>query len=1609
MTGLVVWAEMEPVDRATGVAVTVRATTHNAPAATSAGGLAWRPAIVRAPGLTLELFDGAFTGRLRSGAGEMDLSLEALAAPAVAWGRRPCRIWAGAVGDDPTVMMPLFAGRVDSATLRAGRLTLRLQVDDAWIDAPLLTKTYAGTGGAEGPADLAGTPVPLSIGPARGVEPLLVDPARSIFEFDGYDLSGSVAAAFERASAFPAAIASHPDYDTLAAALDASDVPPGFFATAPGLIGFGAPPVGVITLDLVPAQNLATPGEVIRALAVLAGAVDPDGIDQASLDALDISLAALDPAADFSVALYQRLQVSARTVIQEIAQSCNAAAGVDWRGRLVTPRVRVGARQLTLKSDGTARPAVTAVEELETGPPFWRLAMGAVRNWRIHSFDEIAFFAQLVDRGDFDAATTYREGEIVRGPDGRRYLYINPTPTAGNVPPDAAFWALFEDGARYGDGTLIDDLKPDDPNATAGADRDAAAKNKNFQAGDKFWQKIGDIEIVNDPAAALDGEYLARTSATGSTALINEVNYPIGAGAKMIVQGYVWTSADYSTADRGAGWVVRWLNSAKEVIDEDRVGITEATLEPSFRRQVVDAPVGTVFANLAARSDDLVSGTVFFDGGDLLPIASDVEARVAAPGLLNVLEHPLVKGDRINDDTVGLTDAILQAASEHRGLYFPTGPGYFITQELPFPKGMVWQGDTPWRIESVALPVQSVVNTGEDGRFEVTLDAATAFNLHKLIPEDTVRFAGVSAAIDDAGSYGLVSVDAVAKTFIVRRPGGGGSELDVDPAPDGAESVHDVIDSGSLLSFRALDGTVADGARHLESAGNANFAIRNMGFVGAGVNSSFSGGLRFIRDPDSVRPLTPIDNFVIENFRITHCSTLAALAVDGALNGAIRSAELVKNTFVNLSLGRGSDGGSNTMTEVSDIFSHQCTVPFYLRQAVYCKFWNLVAEGAPFGIVLDDCRSCDLHYGWETLKYRAGGGYPVLILRSNDIRTGPSAGFWNTQAEGFAKAGITVAGESADDQTTLAAIIDAPYHQGSLDRLPVLVFAYEQAGRVGRIHVDVRGVPGYKSSGFDLTSDPVFWAPPRILSFDGAESVNALFADFNRFRFTDVIPAPSTDPDTTIASTDPGPNDDETSGFAVLDHWFNDQTGQRWICVDNSAGAAVWIEREGMWIIEFEGRLDISLAPTTAPTAAHVTRVGRNYGPDISVHWPLWWAAETDTRDDGKLRIFLDPKDFFPEKMRMRIDLAKGVNSNLGETELFVRETTKTTVTDPGDSVSKDVITVRFNASIFAATAAVQTAGLQTIEVISSTEIVRASGSFVADGFQVGMTVKLLGFDNAANSSDFNFDVAAVTDSAITIDNMSGVLSPEAGDGNEKVASIAGYIWENELIDFANADVTLSEFSTGWTVQADFKQDDEAASEITLFFKLGRIASASAPRNQLLMRGCMIDSMNGLHTIENIRWKSFIDGGGDGPDAIEIMVGTLLEPDYLQKRDIAVVLISDDPDFDRHNRTAVQLRASNHLEIMDEQGFVAIAPEVEKTVLMPDGVASVDVYHASVEGLIWLALANGALVSTSIVDRTTVRLTRADSTGDLEVVLRGAPKRRRKPADLFGEDRSVFS
>lgn len=506
---LAIAIQIDGYDPSAGAAVSLRACSANHPEVCHLDGQTWWPVIATSPTLAYDLFDGSFTGAIETPAGSFALAIE----PWANFGRYQLsdarvRLWTGEIGSAWASWTLRFDGRTTGQpAIGGGIATVPIAVDDRWLDKPLLA-TYAGTGGAEGVAGLKGSAKPLALGAPRYAPGTLIDPTNSILQLSAYGSIEDVEGALERLVRFGASAGDYASY----AALAAATVPAGRWATAKavGMVRHGAPPTGKLSYlirgDKAGAGGWARlPGALIRRIAEIAG--EAGRLDLASL-------AALDAARPWPLSIYLDAQITPREIIQRIAASVNAVAGTSWLGKLFVVPVGIGAPSVTLRSDGAALPPVGAVAQAEASPPWWRLSLQAARTWAVHSLDEIAFNAQLIDLGAYAAGTTYREGNMVQQA-GSSWVYINPTPSAGNAPPTLptesnAWWKVIARAGADGSSSYTPLLSNETHVLPADADGDvlsydgAATEFSVFAGGTDVTASFA-LSVVSNPQALTIG------------------------------------------------------------------------------------------------------------------------------------------------------------------------------------------------------------------------------------------------------------------------------------------------------------------------------------------------------------------------------------------------------------------------------------------------------------------------------------------------------------------------------------------------------------------------------------------------------------------------------------------------------------------------------------------------------------------------------------------------------------------------------------------------------------------------------------------------------------------------------------------------------------------------------------------------------------------------------------------------------------------------------------------------------------------------------------------------------------------------------------------------
>jgi hypothetical protein len=529
-------AELTPLNASSGSRVTLRAASADDRRITGLNGVEWWPAILEASPLGINLFDGDFSSDIDVGAMSLTVLTDKLArldtaARGYRWPGAGVKIYAGNAGDTwPWTQW--LEGKVDGFDAEANRLRLRIKVNTEPFDTNVLTSSYAGTGGAEGGSDLKNKVKPWLFGRALNVEPVLIDATNSVYQFSAYGPIQAVGALYERASDFGAAVGDYASY----AALVAATIPAGRWGTclAAGMIRLGAPAYGVITGDVDGDKPSGTwirkTGAIINRIAANAG-ISSGLIDSASL-------AALDTAVPYNINLYLDEQATVIEVARRLARPCNAQVGISWLGKMFATRVSIaGTAAVTLDAQGRQKPGVLSSVESDVSPPYWRVEFGAQRSWRVHSFDEIASAATLIDRGRYDAATIYREGNIVDLDDGSRWEYVATTPTAGNDPIlGSLFWSELSPGSGAG-GALPGQILRDDKFVSSfwtiplPAARVAWAGSRSAYAVTIPFVASTDFRITYDPTASTA---LPRTTA-GKTMYARVLLDPSGFSGVQVV------------------------------------------------------------------------------------------------------------------------------------------------------------------------------------------------------------------------------------------------------------------------------------------------------------------------------------------------------------------------------------------------------------------------------------------------------------------------------------------------------------------------------------------------------------------------------------------------------------------------------------------------------------------------------------------------------------------------------------------------------------------------------------------------------------------------------------------------------------------------------------------------------------------------------------------------------------------------------------------------------------------------------------------------------------------------------------------------------------------
>ena len=503
---MICFAEITPA----GGGATIRVCSADTRQACSWNAQRWAPALAEPPSLSIRLFDGDFGSATEAGDTSMTLAAVPLndtfsGLTSVRWQDATVNLYAGTFDPESTVypyantVALIFVATVSRFEISGGAIKLSLSAGPASADTKVLSLEYAGTGGKEGSADKKGKLKPWLFGRASNVEPVLIDEDNSVYQFSAYGAIKDVTKLYERGSDFGTSFGDYASY----AALVAATIPNGRWATclAEGMVRLGAPQAGVITGDVDGDYAGSTfrrlTGAIIQRIASYYS-ISSGSIDSTSLSAIDTFAGTLPGGG--TISLYLTEQTTFLELAKRLALPLNAQAGYSLLGKLFMVRLKVTPSTFTLQSRGARLPLVTDMIEGDTKPPYRRIIMGGARVWRVHALDEIASEYVLRLRGSYDAATTYREGNIVTLPDGSSWQYVNPVATAGNTPAIGAYWSVV-----------------DSPTAIIAGNANRV-RFSQFERGTYGWDEVADAANIVGPIStgATSGKAWVKLAGTAT-------------------------------------------------------------------------------------------------------------------------------------------------------------------------------------------------------------------------------------------------------------------------------------------------------------------------------------------------------------------------------------------------------------------------------------------------------------------------------------------------------------------------------------------------------------------------------------------------------------------------------------------------------------------------------------------------------------------------------------------------------------------------------------------------------------------------------------------------------------------------------------------------------------------------------------------------------------------------------------------------------------------------------------------------------------------------------------------------------------------------------------
>lgn len=417
------WLKLYPIDPSTGSTVEVLLCSANrASATTIESGKEYKPYIETFPKVSIAVFTGEFDGTASSDMDGIEVSANnSLVAtfPGYVWDGAAAKLYKGNATETVFAnLTQIFDGVTEFAPEISENVCKFAFIDHGYrLERDYLTTKFAGTGGLEGPVDIANTYKPVIIGSPLGVEPYLINSASLVFMYHGRSQECSaLAGLYENGLGFGAATTTIAWQGSAAAtytALTATALTLGQWADAPsiGCFRLGGEPKasGVITCDPVTTTTAYID-------VVMSNLVTASGLSSVT-DSTNLSTFR-SGGYNQTIDDYVTEQETCRSMMERYLKAVGGYFFWNQSGGIRFGLIRMTSPSLIIQSNGTTSPVVAEIKAMAVSAPFKRLRLGADKCFRVHNSSEISDALYQTVNGIQTALTTLSNQVYLAANDG---------------------------------------------------------------------------------------------------------------------------------------------------------------------------------------------------------------------------------------------------------------------------------------------------------------------------------------------------------------------------------------------------------------------------------------------------------------------------------------------------------------------------------------------------------------------------------------------------------------------------------------------------------------------------------------------------------------------------------------------------------------------------------------------------------------------------------------------------------------------------------------------------------------------------------------------------------------------------------------------------------------------------------------------------------------------------------------------------------------------------------------------------------------------------------------------------------------------------------------